>query len=103
MQPDAGLHSADVRQRIQPLDAHAFAEPVRIPELACMLVQDDLGGGASYAHAQDVLLESRKFGIAVHGSDSDGRPRSAKRSAPQLPTRKSPRLHQARISTFFAR
>lgn len=103
MQPGAVLHTADARQRIQPLDAHAFAEQVLIPELACMLVQDDLGGGASYARAQDVLLESRKFGIAVHGSDSDGRPQSAKRSAPQLPTRKSPRLHQARISTFLAR
>ena len=70
-----------------------------------MLVQDDMGG-AAYEEAQSILRESSKFGIAVHGSDSAPGAAShsgwlGKRAAPSPPVRKSARLHQPRISTFF--
>lgn len=97
--PSLDLRQAETQRRIHPLDAHAFTEQVLIPELACMLVQDDLGS-ATYEDAQRVLRDSSKFGIAVHSSDSAPR-KLGKRPAPQQPTRKSARLHQPRISTFF--
>ncbi|WFD36742.1 hypothetical protein MCUN1_003629 [Malassezia cuniculi] len=56
--PTLDLREAQTLQRIQPLDAHTFTEQVLIPELACMLVQDDLGD-ATREDALKVLRESR--------------------------------------------
>lgn len=70
------LKQAAVRERIQPLDAAQFVDEALLPELVCMLIQDDLGGeeAVSYDDARQIQRESRKFGVAMYPSDtSDAR------------------------------
>lgn len=69
--------------RIQPLDTHTFVDQVLIPELACALIQDDMGGSkkVSMDDARKMQLESRKFGVAIHASDQAAEASSTRRSS----------------------
>jgi hypothetical protein len=84
LMPSLDLTHEAVQQKIQPLDAHEFLGQVLLPELVCMLIQDDLGGevhGVSYEDAQKVQRESRKFGIAMYASDTAFSAQNTRRSA----------------------
>lgn len=70
--PLLDLKHASVLAQIQPLDAGQFIERVLIPELVCMLIQDDTGGAHSdtYDDALSIQKASRKFGVAMYPSDA---------------------------------
>jgi len=71
--PSLDLTQAPVLSSIQPLTTHEFLDQVLLPELVCLLIQDDLGGeekGITYEQAMKVRQESSKFGIAMYASDT---------------------------------
>jgi len=71
--PSLDLTQSPVLKSIQPLTTHEFLDQVLLPELVCMLIQDDLGGeekGITYEKAMEVRQESSKFGIAMYASDT---------------------------------
>ena len=74
---DPLMTSLDLKQntlldKIAPLDAPEFVDQVLLPELVCMLIQDDMGGigKATYEDAIQVQQESQKFGVAMYASDA---------------------------------
>lgn len=81
--PILDLKRADVCEGIQPLQAPEFLEQVLLPELACMLIHDDLGGvdHATVDEARRVLAESRKFGIAMYPADTSAAAQSTRRAS----------------------
>ncbi|WFD32505.1 hypothetical protein MSPP1_003553 [Malassezia sp. CBS 17886] len=81
--PSLDLRERSVLQRIHPLDAASFLDRVLLPELVCMLIQDDMGGEAkaTYEQARAVQRESRKFGVAMYAGDTGGAARETKRSS----------------------
>lgn len=72
LMPSLDLTHAPVLAKIEPLDALQFLDAVLLPELVCMLIQDDAGGEAvmSYDEARRVQRASRKFGVAMYPSDT---------------------------------
>lgn len=58
-------------------------DQVLIPELACALIQDDMGGPkkVSMDDARTMQLRSRKFGVAIHASDQAAEASSTRRSS----------------------
>ncbi|WFC95771.1 hypothetical protein MBRA1_002425 [Malassezia brasiliensis] len=72
LMPSLDLKHAPVLAKIEPLNALQFLDAVLLPELVCMLIQDDAGGEPvmSYDEARRVQRASRKFGIAMYPSDS---------------------------------
>lgn len=72
LMPSLDLTHAPVLAKIEPLDALQFLDAVLLPELVCMLIQDDAGGEAamSFDEARRVQRASRKFGVAMYPSDT---------------------------------
>lgn len=72
LMPSLDLKHAPVLERIQPFDAFQFIDAALLPELVCMLIQDDLGGEelVTYEEARQVQRLSRKFGVAMYPSDA---------------------------------
>ncbi|WFD00323.1 hypothetical protein MYAM1_003071 [Malassezia yamatoensis] len=72
LMPSLDLKHASVADKFQPLDAMQFIGMVLMPELVCMLIQDDMGGEAkvSFEKARSVQHNSGKFGVAMYPSES---------------------------------
>ncbi|PKI85554.1 hypothetical protein MVES_000078 [Malassezia vespertilionis] len=82
--PSLDLRNPSMLQKIQPLGACEFVDHVLVPELACMLIQDDMGGkeaGIELAHARQVQNESHKFGVAMYPSDACGPAQNTRRAS----------------------
>ncbi|WFD44177.1 hypothetical protein MPSI1_002843 [Malassezia psittaci] len=72
LMPSLDLKHASVADKIQPLDTMQFIGMALMPELVCMLIQDDMGGEAkvSLEEARSVQHSSGKFGVAMYPSES---------------------------------
>lgn len=82
--PSLDLTHTSVLHNIHPLTTHEFLDHVLLPELVCMLIQDDLGGeakGITYEKAMKVREESSKFGIAMYASDTAASVHDTKRTS----------------------
>lgn len=84
LMPSLDLTQASVLHSIQPLTSQEFLDQVLLPELVCMLIQDDLGGqdkGITYEKAMEVRQASSKFGIAMYASDAAASALDTKRAS----------------------
>ncbi|KOS14171.1 hypothetical protein Malapachy_4053 [Malassezia pachydermatis] len=71
-------------KKMHPLDAREFVDQVLLPELVCMLIQDDMGGeksGITYDAAEAMQQASQKFGIAMFPSEHAPSAHTSKRGS----------------------
>ena len=87
--PTLDLTRDDVQRHFAPLNTSQFLDNVLLPELVCLLIQDDLGG-APYDEAMRVQRESQKFGMAMYASDAPP-PKRMRLVQQTLPVRRTSR------------
>lgn len=59
------LDQQDFLQRVQPLSTYDFIDLVLIPELTCLLINEDEGGKLTDEEARAVRVNSASYGLAV--------------------------------------
>ena len=87
--PTLDLTRDDVQRHFAPLNTSQFLDNVLLPELVCLLIQDDLGG-VPYDEAMRVQRESQKFGMAMYASDAPP-PKRMRLVQQTLPVRRTSR------------